>query len=87
MERTRNARQRRAWNIIWTAAGDYGFRPEFMAFHRDGSPDIYLNSIVGLAHRHYDMERLSGYMHTFDDSLLRDLFMDLFLAWNRASGL
>ena len=77
-EASRSFRQRRALNIIWTAAGDYGFRPEFMAFHRDGSPDLYLNSILGFVHRHYDGERLSAYLHTFDDSLLRDLFTDLF---------
>ena len=73
----RNSRQRRALNTIWTAAGDYGFQPEFMAFHRDGSPDLYLNSIVGFVHRHYDAEKLSAYAHGFDDSLLRDLFTDI----------
>lgn len=73
----RTSRQRRALNTIWTAAGDYGFQPEFMAFHRDGSPDLYLNSIVGFVHRHYDAEKLSAYAHSFDDSLLRDLFTDI----------
>ncbi len=77
MEQRRTARQRRALNMIWTAAGVYGFQPEFMAFRRDGSPDIYLNSIVGFVHRHYDAGKLSAYVHSFDASLLRDLFSDL----------
>ncbi len=74
----KNARRRRALNMVWTAAGDYGFQPEFMAFYRDGAPDIYLNSVVGFVHRHYDSEKLSFYLHSFDDSLLRDIFTDLF---------
>lgn len=77
-ETSRDARERRALNIIWTAAGDYGFRPEFMAFQQDGAPDLYLNSIVGLVHRCYDCEKLSRALHSFDDSLLRDVFTDLF---------
>ncbi len=77
-ENSRTARERRAWNIIWTAAGDYSFQPEFAAFQRDGTPDLYLNSIVGLVHRCYDSKKLSRALHSLDDSLLRDVFTDLF---------
>ena len=49
----RGGRQRRALNMVWTAAGEYGFMPDFLAFHRDGSPDLYLNSVIGFARRFY----------------------------------
>ena len=34
-----SAQQRRALNQIWTAAGQYGFDPLFMALRSDGTPD------------------------------------------------
>lgn len=46
--------QRRALNLIWTAAGDYSFVPEFTAFRQDGEPDFYMNSIIGYARKWYD---------------------------------
>lgn len=78
-ESLRAQRQKRALNIVWTAAGQYGFRPEFLAFHQNGEPDLYLNSIVGLVHRHYDSEKLTAYLReTLDKSLLGGLFTELF---------
>ncbi|MCR5757360.1 MAG: hypothetical protein K6F95_05580 [Selenomonas sp.] len=72
-------RQKRALNIVWTAAGAYDFRPEFLSFYADGEPDLYRNSIVGLVHRHYDVEKLRSYIHdTLDCSLLGELFTELF---------
>ena len=68
---------RRAKNIVWAAAGAYDFAPEFLAFYRDGTPDVYLNSIVGLVHRHYDAAILAELFRFLDGSLLRDTFSDL----------
>lgn len=46
---TRNfsAQQRRAMNIVWTGAGDYGFEPPFLAMTASGQPDFYLDLLVG----------------------------------------
>lgn len=74
---SREKRMRRAKNIVWTAAGAYDFTPEFLAFYRDGTPDRYLNTIVGLVHRHYDAAILGAFFHSLDDSLLRDTFLDV----------
>ena len=72
-------RQKRALNIVWTAAGRYDFRPAFLSFYADGEPDLYLNSIVGLVHRHYDAEKLTDYLrNTLDKSLLGELFTERF---------
>ena len=48
--------RRRALNIIWTAAGEYGFEPAFMAFSQDGNPDLYMNSIIGYVRKWYDRQ-------------------------------
>lgn len=74
----RDVRQRRAINIVWTAAGAYDFLPDFLAFHRDGSPDIYLNTIIGLAHRFYEPDKLSGYVRKLERSYFREIFTDIF---------
>lgn len=74
----RELRQRRAMNIVWTAAGAYGFQPAFLAFHEDGTPDLYLNSIIGFAHRFYDEEKLTAYVFRLDRSVLSRVFEDIF---------
>ena len=51
-----SAQQRRALNQIWTAAGQYGFDPLFMALHSDGTPDIYMNCIVGCVRKWYGVD-------------------------------
>lgn len=54
-----SAQQRRALNQIWSAAGQYGFDPLFMALRSDGDPDIYMNCIIGCTRKWYggDMPR------------------------------
>lgn len=46
--------RKRGLNMIWTAAEKYDFQPEFTAFRSDGSPDLYMNSIIGYVHKWYD---------------------------------
>ena len=43
--------RKRAENLVWTAAGDYAFTPDFLSFTEDGSADLYMNLIIGLAHK------------------------------------
>lgn len=74
----RGMRQHRAMNIVWTAAGAYGFLPDFLAFHRDGSPDIYLNTILGLAYRFYEPKKISAYMRRLEQSYWGEIFTDIF---------
>ena len=50
------AQQRRALNQIWTAAGEYGFDPLFLAMGSDGVPDSYMNCIVGCVRKWYGAE-------------------------------
>ncbi len=46
-----SAGQRRAVNLVWTACGDYSFTPQFLALQADGSPDFYMNLLIGLTHK------------------------------------
>lgn len=50
--------------MIWNAAADYDFLPDFVAFDKNGEADLYFNCIIGSVHRYYD----DGLFH---DLLLR----------------
>ena len=79
MASSREASRRRARNQVWTAAGTYGFSPGFLAFFRDGTPDAYLNAIVGFVHRFYDAEKLLAWLDGLHDSVFSDTLTDV--AW------
>ena len=53
---------KRAHNFIWTAAEKYEFEPMFLAFSPDGTADMYLNLIIGLAYKQRLMLMLSVYI-------------------------
>lgn len=46
--------EQRAKNIIWNAAGDYHFVPDYVAYEKDGEPSLYFNCIIGSVHRYYN---------------------------------
>lgn len=75
--RNYSGEQRRALNIIWNAAGDYSLVPVFMAFARDGSPDFYMNTVVGLSCKYFDSERLRDFFGRVSSFVRRDEFDDL----------
>ena len=54
--------RRRAENIIWNAAGRYDFRPGYEAFDENGRADLYFNTVIGAAYRHYDFDKLDRHM-------------------------
>lgn len=45
--------KRRASNLIWNAAQDYSFEPDFKAFDEEGRADLYWNSIIGAVRKNY----------------------------------
>lgn len=47
------AGQRRALNQVWNGAGIYGFEPLFLSLNADGTPNLYLNTIVGCVRKWY----------------------------------
>lgn len=46
--------KRRASNLIWNAAQNYDFEPDFKAFDEEGRADLYWNSIIGAVRKNYD---------------------------------
>ena len=50
--------KKRAYNQIWNAAANYGFLPDFRFYTPEGKADVYWNTIIGLARRHYDYDQL-----------------------------
>ena len=70
-------KQRRALNMIWNAAGDYSFEPEYMAFTQTGAPDLYMNSIIGYVHRDYDPKVMAWLFSCFDQTLFEEVYNGL----------
>lgn len=66
--------RRRALNIVWTAACEYGFEPAFLAFTPDGEPDFYMNSIIGYVRKWYDSQIMHRLFDTVGEALLKETF-------------
>lgn len=66
MDEVSKLQLRRAENIIWNSAGDYGFRPDFKAFDKDGRAELYWNCIIGAARKHYEYEKLAQLFKALD---------------------
>ena len=66
MEEVSKLQVKRAENMIWNAAGDYGFRPDFKAFDKAGQAELYWNCIIGAARRHYDYSKLAELFKALD---------------------
>ena len=69
---------RRAENIIWTCSERYDFSPDFKAFDRDGSADLYFNCILGAARYHYDYACFDPLFAAFEREEDADTYVGLF---------
>lgn len=72
-----DVQNRRAVNIIWNAADDYSFVPDFKAYDDDGRADIYWNCIIGAVRRHYDYPKLEKVFLGFQDYEDSDVYEGL----------
>ena len=77
LDRKYSREQRRALNIIWNAAGRYGWDPYFMAFQQDGKPDFYFNTLLGLSDKYLGAERVETFFSRYESAGRRDEFDDL----------
>lgn len=78
MGTARGSVERRALNMIWTAAGDYTLTPGFVAYLKDGSPDLYFNTIMGFAYGHYGAQELDDYLMYLGHCWLGAVLVDMF---------
>ncbi len=73
------AGQRRALNQVWNGAGIYGFEPLFLSLNGDGTPNLYLNTIVGCVRKWYGEEGPSKLFGAWAGDRRQTLLDDL--AW------
>lgn len=59
--------KRRAVNMVWNTAEDYGFVPEVLAYDEHGEAVLYLNSVLGLLRKNYDWDKLSALIKELDE--------------------
>ena len=57
--------RRRAVNLIWNAARNYSFVPDFKAYDAKGNADVYWNSIIGAVRRHYEYPKIEAIFASF----------------------
>lgn len=57
--------KKRAVNIIWNAAQNHDFTPDFKAYDKNAQADLYWNTIIGAVRRHYDYPRLEKIFLSF----------------------
>lgn len=71
--------KKRAANIVWNAAEDYSFQPDFEVYDAAGHAELYWNYVFGAVRRYYDYPRL----HRFIDDLKADPDHDFYesLLW------
>ncbi len=71
--------QRRALNQVWNGAEIYGFEPLFLSMNTDGTPNLYLNTIVGCVRKWYGEEGPSRLFEAWAEDRRQALLDDL--AW------
>lgn len=59
--------KKRAENIIWNCAEDYGFTPDFKAYDAEGLADLYWNCIIGASRRHFEWPKIESVLRSFSD--------------------
>lgn len=69
IQRQYSALERRALNQVCNGAGRYDFAPPFLALKPSGEPDLYMNTVIGLAVRWFDLEKLTDFFRSYEGSL------------------
>lgn len=68
------AEQRKAKNIVWTAAENYLVESPFLSFDHHGEANFYLNLVIGLAHKWLDWEKLAAFFDSFEGTVLESTY-------------
>ena len=68
------AQQRRAKNILWSAAENYQIEPHFLSFDHGGEANFYLNMIIGLVHKWLDWEKLAAFFDSFEGAVQESIY-------------
>lgn len=66
--------QRRAKNILWSAAENYQIEPHFLSFDHEGEANFYLNLIIGLVYKWLDWKKLVVLFDSFEGTLKEEIY-------------
>lgn len=69
---------RRADNLIWNGAGDYGIETGLRVFDAEGRAQLYWNTVIGAVHRHYTWDELLELYASFADRKERQSLESIF---------
>ena len=72
-----DSEKRRARNLIWNAAADYSFEPDFKAYDEEGRADLYWNSIIGAVRKNYGAETIEGLFEALHGCTQEQLYEQL----------
>ena len=74
MNEVSELQRRRAENIIWNAAGDHSFSPDFKAYDGEAKAELYWNTVIGAVRRHYDYKKLEKVFSAFQQYEDQELY-------------
>lgn len=74
MMEIRDSEKRRARNLIWNAAGEYGFEPDFKAYDQDGQADLYWNCIIGAVRKNYGAAAVEELFTAIHGSVMEEMY-------------
>ncbi len=77
MDEVSELQKKRAVNIIWNAARDHDFSPDFKAYDKNAQADLYWNTIIGAVRRHYDYPQLEKVFLSFQQYEDSDIYEGL----------
>jgi hypothetical protein len=69
-----DSEKRRAQNLIWNAAGDYSFQPDFKAYDEEGRAALYWNCVIGAVRKHYGGDTIDALFASFKGSKYESLY-------------
>lgn len=73
----RDSEKRRARNLIWNAAEEYGFEPDFKVYDETGQADLYWNSIIGAVRKNYGAAPIDALFASIHGSPHEELYEQL----------
>ncbi len=60
--------------MVWNAAGRYDLDPPFFALGKDGTPDLYLNTVIGLSLKWLDSEEMNRFYLSYQSAAQAESF-------------
>lgn len=77
MNEVSELQKRRAENIIWNAAQNHAFTPDFKAYDSEAKADLYWNTVIGTVRRHFEYPKLEAVFRSFQADEDADLYEGL----------